>query len=314
MRTAIITSMFLINIVIANQPVTYLFSHGLGDSHKQAWKYTPARQKKKPYIIQEPLISFDYPDVSKSIFRVNRLQTSLAQDNEIKCLAQNYYKYKPSVLVGVSRGASALINFMGIYQPTEVGALILESPFDCVNSIVDRLAHETRWAYLPGLKKYGLNIMSFIFCKYRPDGIRPIDQIAKIAKDLPILIICSAQDTLVPVWSTINVYKALIETGHSNTYLLVVPEGKHAELISHRMYGTIYQHVVHAFYCKHNLPHDQNLARKGSTLLNQWCQPDLKTLQIYYPQYLKLSKSFSTKKSFTHDKKHKKSCCVSKIA
>ena len=172
------TFIVLIAITMLNnncaQEIYYLFSHGLADSHKQAFKYAESVHKQKPYIVKQPLITFDYPDVSSSIFRVNRFKTSLAQENEIACLAHHYFtklSHEQSVLVGVSRGASALINFMGLYNPENVCALILESPFDTVESIVMRLAHETQFGCLPGAKKYGSHLLSFIFCQYKPNGI-----------------------------------------------------------------------------------------------------------------------------------------------
>jgi prolyl oligopeptidase family protein len=267
--------------------VYYLFSHGLADSHKQAYKYAESTGK-QPYIIKTPFITFDYPDVSSSIFRINRFKTSLAQDNEISCLAHHYFNetsQKQSVLVGVSRGASTIINFMGLYNPENVYALILESPFDAVESIVTRLAYETKFGCIPGAKKYGSNLLSFIFCQYKPEGIKPIDQVQKIKKDLPILIICSFEDKLVPVWSSINLYIALRESGHQNAYLLILPEGKHAKLITHTRFGYLYQHIVHAFYCKYDLPHDPYLAQLGMPLFTKLCQPDHQFLYQIYPDY-----------------------------
>src|SRR5262245_41916536 len=74
----------------ADSQISYLFSHGLVDSNKQAFNYLKSSQLDKPYILEYPLITFDYPDVSTGIFKINRLQTSLAQDNEIERLAQVY--------------------------------------------------------------------------------------------------------------------------------------------------------------------------------------------------------------------------------
>ncbi len=287
-----ITLIALTIISISNrnhaQDMYYLFSHGLADSHKQAFRYTESTNRQRPYIIKKPLITFDYPDVSSSIFRLNRLKTSLAQDNEIACLAQHFFSkinQEQAILVGVSRGASALINFMGLFNPENVCALILESPFDAVESIVTRLAHETKFGCMPGIKKYGLNLMSFLFCQYKPEGIRPIDQIDSIKKDLPILIVCSLEDKLVPAWSSMNLYLALRESGHHNTYLLIVPEGKHAKLIHHNRFGCLYQQVAHAFYCKHGLPHDAYVAQLGMPLLTKLCQPDAQSLYQLYPKY-----------------------------
>lgn len=278
--------------------ICYLFSHGIADSHKQAFKYAESEDSQKPYIIKHPLITFDYPDVSSSIFRINRTQTSLGQENEVNRLAHAYFSTlaatPQSVLVGVSRGASTLVNFMGIHKPANVAALILESPFDCVESILDSLIHETKLSWIPGIKKNGNAVMSFVFCKYKANGIRPIDHASFIKSDLPILIVCSAQDKLVPVWSSINLYKILRDSGHMNTYLLVLPAGQHAKLINNQIYGPLYQQVTHAFYKKFNLPHDSHYAQLGTPLLNI-CQPDPQSLKLFYPSYANTIKTTRSK-------------------
>jgi len=280
----------------AHNNVKYLFSHGLSDSHKQVNKYTKSLNKKKPYIIQNPFVTFDYPDVGKGILKLNRLQTSLAQNNEIERLAQTFFSQlnnQPEVvLVGVSRGASTIVNFMGLYNPHNVSAIILESPFDCVESIAQKLINETKWGCIPGIRKNYGSIMSFIFCKYNPHGIRPIDMASRIRKDLPILIICSSSDKVVPVWASINLYYELKQSGHENAHLLVIPEGDHAKLINHQKYSSWYQNVTHAFYQKYHLPHNSALAEHGLSLFNCICQPNITELETFYPGYLKTATNY----------------------
>ncbi len=287
--------------------VNYLFSHGIADSRKQALWYLESVDSRKPYIVKHPLISFNYPDAYDGLFKINRLQSSLAQDNEVSKLAQIFFasinELEKAVLVGVSRGASALVNFEALYGPENVAALVLESPFDCVDSILTELINTAKLSWIPGIKKNGLGIMSFIFCKYKPNGMRPIDLCERIKKDLPILIICSTQDALVPVWSSINLYLALRESGHSHAYILVLPRGNHAKLINDRLHGPLYQQVTHAFYQKFDLPHDPHLANLGAPLLAN-CQPCAKSLSVFYPSHAPTPINQATKDS--HAKKQKK--------
>jgi hypothetical protein len=284
--------------------INYFFSHGIGDSHRQAYLYLEKESQKKPYIITKnhPLITFDYADVSNNIFKINRTQTSLAQENEIKRLSQAYFegvkKDVSSILIGVSRGASTLINFMALHNPENVAALILESPFDCVENILSSLIHETKLAWIPGFKRHSVGMLSFVFCKYRADGARPMDLAPAIRPDLPILIVCSAQDNLVPVWSSINLYSLLRQSGHENTYLLLLPEGGHAKLITNTIYGSLYQHVTHAFYQKFQLPHDESFAKLGIPFFSI-CQPNPSTLQFLYPNYSKTTRN-TIKKGFNY--------------
>lgn len=270
--------------------IIYLFSHGLADSHKQAFRY-------KDLTYNKSIKTFDYPDVNHGILRVNRLQCSLAQENEIERLSQVFNQTvtqtnKNIVLIGVSRGASTIVNFMGLYNPEQVKAIVIESPFDCVDSIATSVCHESKFSWIPGIKRWCCKLMSFIFCKYKPHGIRPIDCAAKIKKDLPILIIASARDGLVPVWSSINLYHELRHTGHENTFLVIFEDGKHAKLINHNHHSTPYKQVTHAFYKKFNLPHDSELAQAGQILLKQ---PSHEDLHHHYPTYC-------------HPRKHKRTC------
>lgn len=265
-----------------SENMVYLFSHGLADSHKQAYRY-------KDLTPHQTIETFDYPDVNHGILRVNRLQSSLAQENEIERLSQAFnqtiaYKEKTGILIGVSRGASTIVSFMGLNNPEQVAAIVLESPFDCVDSIALSVCHESKLSWIPGIKRCGCNLMSFIFCKYKPNGIRPIDMAPKIRKDLPILIIISAKDGLVPVWSSINLYSELHASGHQNTYIVIFDDGKHAKLINHNRHGSLYRQVTHAFYQKFNLPHDPQVAQLGAPMLQQ---PTHEDLLKYYPHYCK---------------------------
>jgi pimeloyl-ACP methyl ester carboxylesterase len=292
-----ITSMLFTSLF--SNDICYFFSHGLADTHKQAFNYVKAPENaQKPYIIDGPLITFDYPDATTSFMRVNRTKTSLAQENEIKCLTNVFDQQvnaANAILIGVSRGASALVTFMALNNPDCVKAIILESPFDCVENVVAGLLHQKGLSWIPGSKVAGMALIKVIFAKYKESGIRPIDQIAKIKKDIPILIICSAKDNLVPTWSSINVYLALKEAGNANVHLLILPQGNHAKLITHDQYGTRYQNVTHAFYQKYNLPHSTEYAQQGILLFKD-TQPSRADLISYFPQEIKKQNGSMSKK------------------
>lgn len=294
--TSIFIILFLCQFFITITPDTsYLFSHGLADTHKQAYNYLRSPENpQKPYIIDFPIVTFNYPDATTNFMRVNRTQTSLAQDNEINRLAHvfndNLAGTSGTILVGVSRGASALVNFMGKHNPQTAQALILESPFDCVENIVLGLINRARISWMPGAQRCGLALMRMVFSKYKHNGLRPIDVARTIRKDLPILIICSAQDLLVPVWSSINVYLALKESGNKDVYILILPQGSHAQLITHQNHAIIYQNIVHSFYQRYNLQHNPTYAALGKQMLEE-CQPDRGKLAHYFPLPTKKEKN-----------------------
>ena len=63
----LLTSSIMANITQNNKAdIVYLFSHGLADSHKQAFRY-------KDLTAAHHIETFDYPDVHHGILRVNRL-------------------------------------------------------------------------------------------------------------------------------------------------------------------------------------------------------------------------------------------------
>src|SRR5580692_1958013 len=104
----------------ATEPASYLYAHGIAHNQEQAYWYvkkTPHGKENKHYFIDGRLFTFDFPDATKAFWRVNFLQTSLGQANELTSLYKAYNKSisilvedneSPNlVLIGLSRGASA---------------------------------------------------------------------------------------------------------------------------------------------------------------------------------------------------------------
>src|SRR3989304_6143301 len=69
----------------------YLFAHGIAETHEQAYWYAKGTSS-LPHIIDGQLFTYDYPDATKQLWRVNFTQTSLGQDNEIMGLKNAYDK------------------------------------------------------------------------------------------------------------------------------------------------------------------------------------------------------------------------------
>ena len=285
------TTLFVayISIFLPLRPQTiYLFSHGLADTSKQAFAYAKTYKNNgeihhnNHYFFYRPFFSFNYPDATEGFHRVNRYETSMAQDNEIARLKAAYEKTIESmhdrgithyemVLFGISRGASSIINFVGLHNPQHIKALVLESPFDSVATIIDSMMQTFNMDWLP--HSYGEYLMERIFRRYKRDGIRPINLVDRINGDMPILIICSKQDQLVPWHSSVRLYQKLCKSGHKHVYIYIANHGKHAKIIRDKDSKT-YQDVVHAFYRTYGLPHDLQLAENGQKLLDL-CQPTL---------------------------------------
>ena len=280
-----------ISVFLSIRPqTTYLFSHGLGGTFEHAFAYAKSYKingktyHNKSYFFYQPFFSFNYPnvantvDTSSSFPGVNRNKTSLAQDNEIACLKTDYEKaieenmrdrsvtHHNMVLFGISCGASAIINFVGLHNPQHVKALVLESPFDSVATIID---YKLNW--LPHF--CGEYIIGSIFKKYNQNGVHPINLVDKIDKDMKILIICSKQDKLIPWYSSASLYQKLRISGYKHVYIYIADHGEHANIINNKD-GQTYRDVVHAFYRTYNLPYDPQFAENGQKQLDL-CQPTL---------------------------------------
>lgn len=270
----------------------YLFSHGLAGSKNQAYLYTKTNEANgkvitnKRYILDEPLITFDYPDTTDRFWKVRRSVTSLGQESEIAALEEQYntiieqsmHEEPHIVLFGISRGASTAVNFLGTDERPAIRAAIVESPYDSFETVQRFLAKRIFLHWIPGIQTICRGITKAVFPKYTSKGIHPVDTIINIRKDLPILFVCSRQDELVPFQCTLNLYHKLCQAGHEHAYILILNQGAHGQLL-HKSIGSTYQSVVHAFYQKYDLPHDPMLARYGKSKLAK-CQPKIEHVRF----------------------------------
>jgi hypothetical protein len=274
----------------AQSAPTFLYSHGLFDNHTQAYwfaKTTPQGVENKRYIMNGEIVTFDYLDVSPWFWRTDFTQVSVGQTNEVLRLKEIFQttqsllelegRNTDMVLVGVSRGASVIINYMGIFNPESVKALVLEAPFDSTATIAKSMVKNLKLSWIPGMKTMSHNFLTFLFMQHKKDGIQPIDSVPLIKKDLPIFLSCSHDDWVVPASSTIALYKKLLETGHTHVYLFISQKSKHSKIIFGED-GDDYTQAIHAFYKKYDIDHDPLLAVQGQAILAR-CQPPIAKLQ-----------------------------------
>lgn len=278
---------------------TYLFAHGLYNDYSLAYYYQNINkqhvctvngeflhityksgkkyswnmqdtQDSALWLIQEPMHSFNFPDATRKGF--DGSQTSLGQENEIRALTHAYEKVKHTdvVIMGMSRGASTILNFLGTRTPSNIAAVIVESPFDSITNTLENFCKMAGVSWL-----MPLNVLyaspNLFFSKFNPKGIFPIKVVQNIQKDLPILIIASLQDDLIPALSTAAIYSKLRETDHPHVHFLLLEKGAHGYLLEDED-AHIYLNAVHAFYKKYELPHNKVLAAHGESILAQ-CQP-----------------------------------------
>lgn len=209
---------------ITDYSTIYLFSHGL-DPRKD----TGIRQAKE--YIQNGIItgmcySFNYND---SIATVN-----LGQEDDYNRLVHvytyicNLHPTADIILVGLSRGSVALLHFLASYDTDKlstVKAVILESPFDTVDHVIDHVAQKYCW-FVP---KSG-NLLKKIVSKlpsFKTYGLPPLAYAKQISMDIPFLITYSLEDKVVPAHATQAIIMALLQN-KNNVTVVELEKGKHS--------------------------------------------------------------------------------------
>lgn len=310
-----LSALFVCAPIIAHlENVVYLFAHGLYNDYTLAYYYENIRRPHELYIInsnelglghiphhshrwsiddqddmrlwiiQQPLYTFNFPDATRKGFDGN--ETSLGQENEIKTLANayEYIKHNTIVVMGYSRGAATVLNWLGTKKPTHIAAAIVESPYDSITNALDFFCKTAGVSWIPYSILY--TSPNLFFGKFDYKGIFPIKVVQQIDPNIPLLIIASLEDALVPAHNTANIYTRLLQYGHQHVYFLLLEKGTHGYLLE-SYDAHIYLNTVHAFYKKYDLPHNKAFATQGEKILAQ-CQPSKKEVD----EALKSKKSF----------------------
>jgi predicted esterase len=219
---------------------------------------------KKCTIIQPPYWTFNFPDVADDdsiiIEKVN-----LGQDDDIATLAYNYTQFIQTmeaqgspldeiVIIGLSRGASTIINFVATHHPPLLKALVLESPFDTIENVILYQMERRHIAWIPCL--YSIIFYYYkrtCFPAYNTQGIKPLNVITNLPVDLPILFVHSQEDELISPESSQRLLQLLRSSGHKNCYLLKLKWGEHGRYQLGED-ATLYEAGVHAFFHKFGIP------------------------------------------------------------
>ena len=212
---------------------------------------------------------------SLSMYWADPTKVNLAQEKDLALFKQVYDKHlaelqdvdgkaQSIVLYGTSRGSATVFNFCALYRPSEVKALVCEGLFDSIEHIFT----ETKSVRVRGMIKLLPKVTEF-----KHDGILPIKVAQEIPRDMPVLLITSLKDKVVPHACTMNVYRTLRETGHTNVHILVCKKASHIGYpwCSEKK---LYESVVHAFYKKYGLPHIPEYADAGYDYFMSSTQPE----------------------------------------
>lgn len=242
--------LFFSLIALAENQVITLFVHGISDSHKQAEPF-------KEIIPNLHALNFDCAR-SYGSWPFNMIYTcSLGQGHELEhmhreleMLRKNFPQAK-FAFIGASRGASAIFNYLATYKPEDIKGVVLESPFDAIEHVVDYRAHrygikdayEYANACIPAVVKewtpdcikeymHYRSIVPWLFWRFSYDGIQPYKVVDQLKKDLPILFVTVENDHSVPAQSTINLIEMLMQAGHTNVHHKHLMQGRHGKLLA----------------------------------------------------------------------------------
>jgi pimeloyl-ACP methyl ester carboxylesterase len=255
----------------APNPYGCLFAHGLWVNRNHAWLYSTENEWG---MFDHTLFSFDFPDAQ---YGFNRAKVNLAQQADIDRLAQAHKKMRiknphitKTILCGVSRGAATIINYLGTTnQPLDdIEAVILESPFDTLNSVLDNIIKRYKLWLIPHIKPLAKGIVKKLYQEYKDDGIHPIDAIQQIPTHIPIILVHSKKDWFIPIDATRNLYLALKDAGHKHVYLIETPEGSHGKILWESS-GSFYRNCIHAIFKHLGVPHNPVWAKKGNPHFDQ---------------------------------------------
>lgn len=260
------TKHILFILFLLRMPCTFSHDHTIFSPGFMEQKLSSERQVqryKKNNIIQGAYTTCTYND--------NREKANFGQEEDIATLNAHYQgccngKQKPRiVLTGLSRGAAALFTFLASKKPTNIAAIIAESPFACLEDVIEHKSKAWKLNWVPGIKHIMGALATLVYPAYKQNGIKPITSIENHPQNIPVVIACSKQDTIVPYTSSVQLAKKLRQLGYE-VYLLIFQKGHHGFL----SYKEELQQIVNALYARHNLPHNQELAQQGARKLETY--------------------------------------------
>lgn len=239
------------------------------------WRSRSNDRKEQIYIEKKEENSLEIYQPAINLKKIN-----FGQEPDIETISQAYNQHMKKfdnaeiIMYGVSRGGAATFNFLATEYPQQneqkVKVAVLESCFDSVRNVL--------FYKYPSLQKFPKavalieKLFSSIYSGHDLDGIAPINQVKSFPKDLPLLLITSKKDNIVPSACTWNLYHALKDAGHMHVYILELKHSSHPRyMMDHEEDTTAYETTVHAFYKKYGASYNSELAKQGKELLNT-CQ------------------------------------------
>lgn len=276
------------------QKITTIYCHGVGDNSSQINDYEG--------LVMHPSKAVEFPDAqSPRGFRntliymlcdklwnkkhINRENMFMGQGKDIETIAQEIIPTENYILFGLCRGGAAIINYMALYNPDNIQALVLDevpaNMFDIVEKIVFMDKNGKKIPSTPiQLERW----FRWCFPLYPKNSKNTINTIPFIKnKDLPIFLSYAIKDTTFhfpsSAWKN---YIAFKKAGFKNVYLCQLQNyGQNAQGQDRE----IYLKSLHSFYKKFGLPYNPEYALLTEEEL-QLLQPALKTIAEKLKEHL----------------------------
>lgn len=233
-------SLIPLNISDQDPSTVFLFAHGI-DPRSSVATIQAARYVQSG-AISNTCYTFSFND------RLSILNFGQARDCRMLVDAYTQVREKHPhasiVLVGISRGASAILNTIAMHRDVDwssVKAIILESPYDHVESLIGHIMN----SYAPYIP-YGKNILYNLVKKvtqYRHNGLQTIDMSKHLPKHIPIFVSYSKTDKTVSPECT----RTLIARLESNEYPITsyaAESGRHSTLAEQPDYTVAVQQFL----------------------------------------------------------------------
>lgn len=259
---------------------------------------TEKRNQKENVII---LPTSDYVEGNGSLKSYVQLYSkmSIGQEPDMGSFKKEYkmwdatYSHEDGFIAyGVSRGAALIFNALsmkdekGEYRYQGAKLVVLEGCFYSVQDILEEKAQPfldefskhvsaffTHYDPAPVKKtvsNFLNNHVSLLFKKYDPNGISPAKNVEHFPKGIPVVLITSETDEVVPTSSTQKLANALADRGENDVYLIKLKNSKHPSyMFSNKDDHDKYESALHAIYQRYGFEHDAQLAEEGAQYLDE---------------------------------------------
>ncbi|MFZ5954171.1 MAG: hypothetical protein ACOYT8_03705 [Candidatus Dependentiae bacterium] len=212
-------------------------------------------------MMHDPCIAFDFPDQRwKNI--------SFTQEPDQECVAFVYDQVaktlpqKKIIEVGLCRGAGTNVRV----EKETPSVTVLESPLISFKDAIHSIGRADVPRVIPFKGPFMYAMARLAFPSYNPEKDNIFEN--DITVKAPLLLLHLVDDKVVSDEHVMQLLKAVKEKGNEHAYCFVLQDKTNNLRHALMSLAKSTQQVTNAFYAKYQLPHDEQLAKKGEELLH----------------------------------------------